>query len=207
MAELGGLKFNAEHQRMLALALLLVLLLSVLGGVFLIWWRVYQHYDQAIERSRQSILLYHQRSINKPALQAEIEKLNRDIRTIGQLLPQEDEQTAGAALHEAVRKLVLDSSGDVSSSQLLSPREEGAFIAVSVRIEIVISMKNAETLFNKLYMATPVMFIDELVVKPDYSQPSYAPHNWQSGDMNLSLTVSAYLRNPHAILEEENEAQ
>lgn len=195
-------QLDARQQRLTALGLLLLIVLLVLGVIFHFCWKLDQHYSQAIKRYSDEILLYHQRMINKPVLNEEINALSERLASSGQLMTQEV-SAAGAALQEIIRRVIAQSNGEVLRSQQMQGRDEGAFSSVFVSVDIFMSMSDMESLFNRIYAMQPTIFIEELQIKPVFSQPSGVPADWQSGEVNLTLVVKAYLRNPHPVAAEE----
>ena len=175
--------------------LLLVLVLSAVGSG-LVW----PAWAQRIEHKQQQELLlrrihnYQKQLARRPALEAELTKLEYTTATNRQLLDQPTAALAAAELQRQVRSLVERHGGRLQSSSVLPPqgqKMEAAFQRISLTLRLREDLSQLSRSLYELDQNSPRIFLDKLLIH--HLSQSRKSSLRRRPQLEIQLELSAFL--------------
>ncbi len=162
------LKQVSKQQRLLALALLLVLLASVAVAFQKTWLKRYTNYHVTIKQSQQQIARAQALIAEQPDLLKAKQDLEAESNHNEQLLPESNPALAGTALQQKIKKLLEQNQGTLLSMQALpaQTRDDG-FVRVAIRAQIRIQPKGLRGFLYQVESGSPSLFIDSARISTD----------------------------------------
>jgi general secretion pathway protein M len=82
-------------------------------------------------------------------------------RQVG-FLPGSNETLIGAELQNRVKTIVEAAQGQLRSTQVLPPREDGGFREIPVRVEMTAELPAAQAILYQIEAASPLLFLDNV---------------------------------------------
>jgi len=152
------------RSRSLALGLFVCV---VLGSVALVAWPVYatlQDQALAIETEGQRLGVYKSLAESRPALEAELARLQSRSQAINLYVQGETRPLASANMQKLVQTLIDRNGAEAVSSLALAPREAGEQGLVGIKVHLRADLKAAVSILYTLEAGKPMLFVRNLVI-------------------------------------------
>lgn len=183
-------RLSPEHQRLLAVALLVVtvvVLLAVLLGPIVL---LHRHYSTAIDDLNDRLVRYRRVAAQAPELRRALEILKeKDGRRF--FLRNTAPNLASAELADLVRGAIENNGGRITTSQNPGPRDEGAFRQVVVNVQFFATTPALAKILRALDGQVPYLVVDNLSIRPLNAFRGFKPAPGQEPENNVQMDVSA----------------
>ena len=190
MASLA-LPLPPRQSRALALALLVLALVSGLALVLAPFLLLHRHYDRAIETLQDRIEVYQRVAAQRPELAKALEAVRaKDGRRF--FLRSTAPNLAGAELQDLVRAAIENNSGRITTIQTAQPREEGRFRQVGINVQLFATTPNLQKILYTLETQTPYVVIENITVRPLNAFRGFKPAPGNEPELSVLLDVSAF---------------
>lgn len=178
-------------QRVLALALLG----AIPGAVWLLAGAplLDRYQDAAAKVERLSLGLDHAERVaaQLDALRSRLTELrNRTAEQEG-FLKGETESVVGAQLQARLKQLVESTHGELKTTQIMAPRDDGTFRRVTVRCQISLDGASLQQVIYELEAHPPFLFIDNLRI-----DARAAPQGVGEEKLEVLLDIYGFIRGP-----------
>lgn len=177
--------------------LAVVLLLGASGGIWsLIVEPVMTKYRLSAESTVQSKALI-ERYLRIAKVRAPLEKqlaaLKRRGPSTGGYLEGASDTLAAAKLQNRVKGVVDASGGEIKSSQILPPRDDGSHRAINIRVQLSADIVSLQAIFHALESENTLLFLDNIDVRRKRARRR---RNKSADDARLTVRfdVSGYVR-------------
>ncbi|SJM95759.1 type II secretion system protein GspM [Crenothrix polyspora] len=102
---------------------------------------------------------------------------------------------ASAGLQELVKKAVVDSGGQLSSTQALPETEKDKFTLITVSVRMTGTMETLRSVLYKLETATPLIVIDQMDLRPMRGKRNRLTRKLEpSNDLNVNFQAVSFMR-------------
>src|SRR5262249_54071748 len=118
--------------------------------------------EDAIEQQQAALKRYARLAAELKPREAELARLRQRQATADGFLQSANETLAGAEIQNRIKTLAEAAKGDLKSTQILPPQEEGKFRRVSVRAQMSLNLAAAQRIFHGLETASPLLFLDNV---------------------------------------------
>lgn len=178
--------------------LAVVLLLGAIGGIWsLIVEPVMTKYRLSAESTVQSKALI-ERYLRIAKVRAPLEKQLISLKqrrgpSTGGYLEGASDTLAAAKLQNRVKGVVATSDGEIKSSQILPPRDDGNHRAINIRVQLSADIAGLQAIFHALESENTLLFLDNVDVR---RQRARRRRNKSADDRRLTVRfdVSGYVR-------------
>jgi len=186
------LDLSPSMRRFAAIGLLFVVLALVWSIVAAPLLEVRGTALSTIERLRPVIERGRAAVHDSAALQTELKGLKQRPRSAGGLLAGTNEPIAAAQLQDRLKTTIDHVGGDLRSTQVLQPRDDGAFRRVTVKAQLSVDLPALQQVIYDLEAAMPYLFLDNVEI----SQRPAARGSPASDDplLDVSFELSGYMR-------------
>ncbi len=158
-------------QRLVALALLAMLVMAVVFGVIQPLVSAYVDARQTIVRDRAAIAHAELSGLDTAALQAEFANLKSQAGPPPGAFQSANESLAAAELQRRLKTVIEAVHGEVRSMQTLPSRLDGGFRRITVRGQVMLKIAGLQQAVYDLETSSPLLFLDnvEVTARPDQS--------------------------------------
>ncbi len=177
--------------------LAVVLLLAAVAGIWsLIVEPVMTKYrltGESMVQSRALIERYRRIAKIREPLEKQLALLERRQPSQGGYLQGASDTLAAAKLQNRVKGVVATSGGEIKSSQILPPRDDGNHRAINIRVQLSADIASLQAIFHSLESENTLLFLDNVDVR---RQRSRRRKNKSADDRRLTVRfdVSGYVR-------------
>jgi len=149
------------------------LALSLLGALLTLGWLgllqplylQYQTYEESIERSQRLIERYAELGAAADELAALVHKVRAETRLVSGYLGGDSVELAGADMQEHLKRIVENSGGVLSSSQMLPVETGGGTRKLSIRVAMKGDIEALQKALYDFETSTPYFFVDMLNIQ------------------------------------------
>lgn len=152
-------------RKALALSLLGALLTLVWLGLLRPLYGQYQAYDESIERSRRLIERYAEAGAAADELAALVKKVRAEARLVSGYIGGDSVELAGADMQERLKRIVENSGGILSSSQMLPVETDGGTRKLGIRVAMRGDIEALQKALYDFETASPYFFVDTLNIQ------------------------------------------
>ncbi|PIE82800.1 MAG: hypothetical protein CSA09_05155 [Candidatus Contendobacter odensis] len=183
-------------QRLIALALLLLVCTAILVLMDRLWLGQYQFYQSRIEQLQYRLQRLKRMAAMRPELETSIQKIVEDQQVAAQFLQGSSPALAAADLQQRIKELVETAGGEVLSAQALPEKEEGQAIRITVGVTVRGDVAVLEKTLYHLESQMPLLFVSNLQVttrkfRPRLPNGRAAPYTRTR--LNSRFDISGYL--------------
>ncbi len=184
-------KLSDGQQRGLALALLVMALLLFYFGLPYPYMQALQGMDSEINELQDKLSRYRAVGALRGDLQMKMVELHKNTQIRSQFLSQNTPALAAAHLQTLIKQRVVESGGQLLSTQSLGDKQQQGFKAITVKVAMRGSSQNLYDVLQRLEQQKPLMQVDELNIQRTrvYSTVSSV----QTENLMISFNVSAYM--------------
>jgi len=155
---------TAARSRSLALGLLAGLMMAVIVVIALPVYATLQKQAQAIETEGQKLGVYQGLAESRPALEAELARLQTRSQSINFYVQGETRPLASANMQKLVQTLIDRNGAEAVSSLALAPPEGGEQGLVGIKVHLRADLKAAVSILYALEAGKPMLFVRDLVI-------------------------------------------
>ncbi len=178
-------------------SLAVVLLLAAIGGIWsLIVEPVMTKYRLSAESMVQSEALierYLRIAKERAPLEKQLKSLKRLGPSTGGYLDGASDTLAAAKLQNRVKGIVATSGGEIKSSQILPPRDDGNHRAINIRVQLSADIASLQTIFYLLESENTFLFLDNIDVRRQRARRR-KNRTADDGRLTVRFDVSGYVR-------------
>jgi hypothetical protein len=149
-------------RRALALAILLGLVGAGYYGVVEPIAAEYQATQSSIEQLRSMLARYESAGRDLDRRKAELATLKQQQTAADGFLRGANETLVAAEIQNRIKSLAESTKGELRSTQILPPQEEGKFHRITVRGQMAVKLAAAQRVFYGLEASSPLLFFDNV---------------------------------------------
>lgn len=172
-----GPSLSPAVSRALAVAILAALLLLVYFGVARPLLDAYEEARDSAEEHRAALEHTREAARNLAELQAELAGLKEHQTAAVGFMQSSNPSLAAAELQNRIKSSVEAAHGELRSTQILPPRDDGPFRRVSIRGQIAVNTVALQRLFYEFEAATPFLFLDNIEIHSRPARRANAPED------------------------------
>ena len=185
--------FSPRIRRLLALSILITLLLAVYNLAIGPLLDSYAANRRAIDEMRTAEGHYAELAREAPALQTQIETMQRQSAATAGYLEGQNESVVAAAMQERLKAAVVRTGGQLRSTQVVTSAENTKSHRIAVRGSMAISLAALQRVLYELESGSPYLFVDNLDVRPIVN-PRAGGQIDADGLLDVSFDVYGYVR-------------
>jgi len=187
--------FFRDQQRWIALGLVGIVLLIFYFVVASPLLGLGRHYDDAIERLEFRLQRQKKIVAGKDEWMERSSELKLQLESNKQFSSRKTAALASADLQRLLKETVQVAGGQLTSTQVISPREENSFVRISVKVRMSGTAEALRQVFHEIESAKPLLFIDNLDIRPERGRRNRTTRKLEpSGRLNINLEVVSYMR-------------
>lgn len=175
--------------RILALALLG----AVLAGLYLLAVRPmteqYLHYRQSIDQSQDLLGQYRRLGASLPALQSQLDELDRRRTSAGTHLQGASDALVAADLQNRIKGIVDAHGGQLTSTQILAAKDEAELRRIGIRVQMTATVDALYRIFHDLESGKPFLFLDNIDIR---QRRARRRRKEAADDSNLAVRFDIY---------------
>lgn len=179
--------------RLLAVAILLLLLFGVWSLLVQPLAARHASYDEQIAQSRALLVRYQAIVASEARLARELEALREAESSSGGLLATNNPNVGAAEIQKQMKDFVAASGGALKSIGILPTEDQAAFQRVAVRLNILCDTAALQQLLYMIESANPYLFADNLNVRARGARRRQKDQA-ETGALQIRLDVSGYIR-------------
>jgi general secretion pathway protein M len=186
---------DARYRRWSAVALLLLVLLSIIFAILLplmtSWLDYHNQKDDLMFR------LQRQQNIaaRKESVAENLALLQQQFEQQGYFSNSTTEALASAELQNIIKTAVTDAGAQLTSTQGLPGKAENDFVRVAVKVRMAGSMEALRTTLYSIETAIPILVIDQLDITPVRGARNRGNNKIDpSSQLNISFQVISFMR-------------
>ncbi len=185
--------------------------LILLGGIGLVYLALVQpllddYLDtrDAIVDARSALARYRGVAADLPQRQKELSRLRqRQATSEGFLQGPNNDALVAAQIQNCVKALVEASHGELKSTQVLPPQDEGKYRRLAVRAQMTLDIAAAQRVLYGIETASPLLFLDNVDLRAHMidrrRERGANPPN--DSELDVRIDVFGYMRSVKASLE------
>ena len=190
------LRRGSPASRILALALLAVVLLAGYGLVVAPVIAAYRETGEAIQEAQDLLQRYRALAAERTGLTDQLTALEQRAAKAGGYLEGATDALAAVELQDRVRRSIERAGGQLQSTQILPAAAVDAKTPLrraALRLQLAIATKGLQTMLYELETGQPYLFIDELTVRQRRVRQSKTEVQ-EEPLLDVSLEVFGYVR-------------
>lgn len=158
-------KLPPRASRAVALAILLGLVAILYFGIVAPLVNEYESFGDTIAQTQDQIARYHRAAHDLAARQTELAALERRPAAADGFLVGANDTLIALQIQNRLKSLTDAAKGELRSTQVLPPQDEGALRRVSVRSQMSTNVAGALSVLYGLESENPLLFIDNLDIR------------------------------------------
>ena len=177
--------------------LAVVLLLGAIGGIWSLLiepvMTKYRLSAESIVQSEALIERYSRIARMREPREKQLATLKRLAPSTGGYLEGASDTLAAAKLHNRVKGVVATSGGQIKSSQILPPRDDGNHRAIKIRVQLSADIASLQAIFYLLESENTFLFLDNVDVRRKRARRR-RNKSADDGRLTVRFDVSGYVR-------------
>ncbi len=183
-------RLEPNRGRQLAIALLLGAILFAFAIVAVPFWLLHRHYDTAISDSLDKLERYRRIASTRPIVAKELEAMKgKDTKRF--FLRSGAAALSAAEAQEAVRQLVEQSGGRLTTMQAPVSKDDGHYRQMSANVQIAANIFALRKILHAIENNVPYLFVDNLTVRTQVAG-NFKPAPGAEPEMFVQFDVSGY---------------
>ena len=158
-------RFSPEHQRMVALGLLLLTLVGVYMLVDRLIVDRYRYYRTNVEQLTDRLQRLNGMLATRQTLESQIQQINQDNAVDAFYMRSASPTLAATELQQLVRDTVEGKGGNLVSTQILPVKTEGKFSKVAIKVQMTGNTQALQQVLYELESARPLLFVGNLQIR------------------------------------------
>ncbi|MES9971170.1 MAG: type II secretion system protein GspM [Candidatus Thiodiazotropha sp.] len=150
------------QSRILATAILLLLLFAVLFSAIYPVWTMNAEYNAQIEDAQFQIQRYQRIAMQDDRYQQEFSQLKRGQQSDLRYLQSKTDSLANAELQRRIKKVAAAGRGEIISTQTVQIAQEEMLKKVAIRVRMKSTLENLKTMLHQLETQKPYLFVENI---------------------------------------------
>ncbi|MES9829533.1 MAG: type II secretion system protein GspM [Candidatus Thiodiazotropha sp.] len=188
-----------RQSRILAVAILIVLLATVSVLVLYPAWSMNTTYSALIEDTQFQIQRYQRIANQDEHYQLEFNKLKRVQQSDSRYLQSKTDSLANAELQRRIKQVVAAGQGEIISTQTAQISQEEILNKVAIRVRMKSTLENLKQIMYQLESQKPYLFIENISLRsrhiPRRRLPKTKEIEKQLRMLDLEFLVVGYIKN------------
>jgi general secretion pathway protein M len=188
-------KISREHQRWLAVGLLVLVVLLVSS---LIIWPILSkgmELSETKENLAFTLKKYERILAGKDNVLKSIDAIEQQNRDQGYFNNQGTSALASAQMQEFIKQSIVQAGGQLSSTQVLPSAEKDEFERITVNVRMTGNIEVLRAVLYKLETSTPLIIIDQLDIRPMRSIRNQITRQIEpSNGLNINFQAISFMR-------------
>lgn len=186
---------SKSQQRWLAIGLLVSMILLLSTAVFLPLWAKQQEIQDTINELVFRIQRYNRIVASQDLIFDQVERTRRQIVEQGYLSGQESEAIASAEMQQFIKNTISTAGGNLTSTQVLPQKDEGALIRFGVKLRLSGTMEMLRNVLYEIDVSKPLLIVEQLDMTPVRGRRNPKTRQFEQSDqLNINLTVVGFMR-------------
>ena len=191
-----NIQLSPAQSRLAALALLLVVVVTLVAALAWPTWLLNKRYDTAMEDSVDRVGRYRRIVAMRPAIEEAIAAVSKREARKQYYWKGSTPALAAAEMQGTVTKIIEANNARVFSSQTLPVQNEpkatpGDPTKVSISIQMTASIVPLQLILHSIETNQPYLFVDQLSVRSNQGR-TYKPIPGLQPEFSIQLTVRGY---------------
>lgn len=150
---------------LLAIGLPVLLLLLIVLSVALPWLDKNRYYEDEIDNRTGKLRRFAAINAEKPRLQAELDRINQEIRDSDYYVQADKPALAAAKIQQQIKRVVESNGGQLTSTQALPAKADGDLTQIQVRVRISGDMDTVLKSLHALESSRPLLMLENFTVR------------------------------------------
>lgn len=181
-------RLSATQQRVLALALFVLVLVLVGAALLAPVMLLHRHYDGAIETYTDRLERYRRVAAQAPELKRALDLMReKDGRRF--YLKNTAANLAGAEMQEHARAAIEGNGGRITTIQSPGPRDDAGMRQIVVSVQFFATVPNLQRILHALESREPGLVVEAMTVRPTNAFRGFKPAAGQDPETNVQLEV------------------
>ncbi len=186
----GWLPNNPRDRRILAVAILALMVAVVVAAISVPVFLLHRHYDENLARMTRQWKSQTSFNAMRPQVARALEALRaKEVRKL--FLKGTTSALASAELQDQVRQVVESNGGRLISASANAPKDDGAYRIATANFQLNISNINLRRMLHALESKEPYLFNDNLVIRAQVPFGYRPPPGATEPDLFVQMDVSA----------------
>lgn len=190
LKRLLNLKTRINKSRAAALALLMLVLLTVYGVIMAPLWALSSRYDESIESLLFRLKRFQSVAAEKDRWMARLEEIRNEGEQAKNVFSQNTAALAAADLQSRIKETVTSAGGELISTQVIPERKEDQFTRIAVKVRLNGSTGVLRQVLHDIESEQPVLFVENLNLRP-IRVPPRPGQKQATGSDKLSIDFDA----------------
>ncbi|MBW9265438.1 MAG: type II secretion system protein M [Candidatus Thiodiazotropha sp. (ex. Lucinisca nassula)] len=190
---------TARQSRILAVAILIVILATVSVLALYPAWSMNTTYSARIEDTQFQIQRYQRIANQDERYQLEFNKLKRVQQSDSRYLQSKTDSLANAELQRRIKQVVAAGQGEIISTQTAQISQEEILNKIAIRVRMKSTLKNLKQIMYQLESQKPYLFIENISLRsrhiPRRRLPKTKEIEKQLRMLDLEFLVVGYIKN------------
>ncbi|MES9848618.1 MAG: type II secretion system protein GspM [Candidatus Thiodiazotropha sp.] len=190
---------TARQSRILAVAILIVILATVSVLALYPAWSMNTTYSARIEDTHFQIQRYQRIANQDERYQLEFNKLKRVQQSDSRYLQSKTDSLANAELQRRIKQVVAAGQGEIISTQTAQISQEEILNKIAIRVRMKSTLKNLKQIMYQLESQKPYLFIENISLRsrhiPRRRLPKTKEIEKQLRMLDLEFLVVGYIKN------------
>ncbi|MGR9086972.1 MAG: type II secretion system protein GspM [Gammaproteobacteria bacterium] len=184
-----------DMERWLAVGLLAIVILTVCLAVFLPAIGKWSELSDEKNNLARQLKQYERILAGRDTVKNSMETIKARIVEQGYFNSQQTDALASAELQESIKKAIIDSGGQLSSTQALPITDKDMFRMITVSVRMSGNLEELRGVLYRLESSTPLIMINQLDIRPVRGVRNR--RNRQVGltnDLNVNFQAVSFMR-------------
>ncbi|MES9975519.1 type II secretion system protein GspM [Candidatus Thiodiazotropha sp. LNASS1] len=190
---------TVRQSRILAVAILIVILVTVSVLALYPAWSMNTTYSARIEDTQFQIQRYQRIANQDERYQLEFNKLKRVQQSDSRYLQSKTDSLANAELQRRIKQVVAAGQGEIISTQTAPISQEEILNKIAIRVRMKSTLENLKQIMYQLESQKPYLFIENISLRsrhiPRRRLPKTKEIEKQLRMLDLEFLVVGYIKN------------
>ncbi|HFD11389.1 MAG TPA: hypothetical protein ENJ32_02800 [Crenotrichaceae bacterium] len=186
---------NNSQRRWLAMSLLILVILVLM--VTIIWPLIEQSHqnEERINNLTKRLQRYKQVAAGKTQVSEKLDALKAKQNQNNQFFKDQSYALASADLQQLVKDTINQVGGVVTSTQVISAKNEGQFAQVGIRVQLTATIAALKDILYKIESTRPILIVDSLRIRSSKGKYNRKLRKRVATDkLTITLEVSGYMQ-------------
>lgn len=156
---------SPRQSRLLAGAILLLLVTTALVFVIYPVWSMNKAYETRIEDTQFQIQRFKRIATQDDHYQLEFNNIKRSQQTDQRYLQSNTDSLANAELQRRIKQVVAAGQGEILSTQTVQISQEETLNRVAIRVRMKATLESLKMILHQIETQKPYLFIDDITLR------------------------------------------
>lgn len=186
---------SREQQRVLAVSLLVAMIALILFMIVAPVLSTLNNYNESIDDLQFSLRRFEREIAGKEKVLEHLNEIKRRQRQENHFSNRETSALASADLQQLIKKIVVDSGGRLTSTQVIPEEEEDHFLRIAIKVRMSGDTVVLRDVLYALETARPMLMVENLMIRAVRGRRNRKTRKiMPSNELNVNFEVSGYMR-------------